>query len=98
MDYSKVRQAARAAFEARFEKTGLNIVDIRRGNYIVSRWGNEGRDIEQTLRMAQLPYYKNLSGAFIVSSDPMEQDAIERVYEANAQASPAKALSFQLKH
>ena len=80
----QVRQAVKSAredFEQAFAATGLNGWPCR-GGYTVSGWGNDGRDIRQTLESAGLSYELNLSGAFIVSGRPQEQAAIERVYQA----------------
>jgi len=77
MEYSKVRKAAQEDFEKAFKATGLNGYPSR-GGYTVTGWGNEGRNIRETLESAGLPYERNLSGTFIVNSWPFEQAALQK--------------------
>ncbi len=75
VDYKEARRVGREEFEKRVAGSGLETYPCRSG-YLVRAWGNEGRDIAAELDQAGLPYDRNLSGTFIISSWPFEKAAI----------------------
>ena len=79
-NYARIASVVRKEFDRRVEQTGLNTWPIR-GGVSITRWGNEGRDIEGELNKAGLEFDKTLSGTFIVSSWPMQQAAMKKAAE-----------------
>ena len=78
--------SAREEFERRVENTGLNTWPCR-GGYLITGWGNKEKDIAGELNRAGLPFEKNLSGAFIVTSGSFEREALEQINAQKAEAS-----------
>jgi len=75
MSVTEICAAARDEFERRVAATELEVWP-NNGGYLVRAWGNEGRDIAAALNDAGLPYEVTASGAYAVSSWPLQQAAL----------------------